>query len=146
MSKKQASIVVVSRKSAKSQDKTSKSDANNVVVVQDANKTSNVVVQTQAKNRLQRITMFGQSLTSVVKAIRLHDKTNDLSSQDVSLVCERLASSSQFAKATITTAMSDALNDKYRRTVANLSNEQVATILKTLSDAKKQASKTSDAK
>jgi hypothetical protein len=83
----------------------------------------------------------------VARLVRvLHDKTNDLSSQDVSLVCERLASSSQFAKATITTAMSDALNDKYRRTVANLSNEQVATILKTLNDAKKQASKTSDAK
>lgn len=83
----------------------------------------------------KRITIFNKSLTSVVKAFCLQ---LDLSVQDALAVTSRLASRNDYAKASVTTAMSDAKNDKYRKHVAILSDDEVKQVRKTLETIAKE--------
>lgn len=136
-SKKNTNKQVAANKSKQKQKQVEATTNEQATQSQQVATTSNV----NASRRLIRVTMFAQSLTSVVKAIRNHDKLAHLSSHDVELVAKRLASSSDFKRTTITTAYSDAMNEKYNKVQASLSNDNVKQILATLEVAKKEEAK-----
>ena len=80
----------------------------------------------------KRFKIFGKPLTPVVKAMRL----DGMSLRDVSAVVEHYATPRDFAPATVTTAYSDAMNDKYRRHVATLTDydrRQINKVVKAIS-------------
>lgn len=103
--------------SAKSEEKKSDDATQAVTIAKSSNASS------------KRITIFNKSLTSVVKAFC---NQLDLSTSDALKVTARLASRNDYAKASVTTAMSDAKNAKYAKVVAVLSDDEVKQVRKTL--------------
>lgn len=95
-------------------------------------------VNVASVKRLRRITLFSKSLTSVVKAMRM--QMNIENASDCLLACNALASD-KFEKSSVTTAFSDAANEKYRKKVAVLSDAEQKSIRVAIENAKKDASK-----
>ena len=159
-SKKNAATIVVAKNANKqvkttkaSKQQSAKSNIANVVetnakqvaskIVIETTKTQDDVkqVETNAKQVVfassnassKRITIFNQSLTCIVKAFC---NQLNLSTQDAFRACRILASRQDYARASVTTAMSDAKNAKYCKHVAILTSEQVASVHAAIAKAK----------